>query len=39
MTFWISQGKLATVYRWGGKCTSYWYQISSGFNSPKTITI
>jgi len=39
MTFWISQGKVATLYRWGGQCTSYWCEIFSGFNTPKIINI
>jgi len=33
----ILQGKVATVYRWGGKCTSYWWQIFSGFNTQKSL--
>jgi len=24
MTFWISQGKVATADRWGGKFISFW---------------
>jgi len=31
----MSQGKVATVCRWGGKCTTYWCQILSGFNTQK----
>jgi len=30
---------VATVYSEVGKCTSYWCQISSGFNAPKIIKI
>jgi len=39
MTILISHGKVATVYRWGGKCTSYWCEIFSGFNTTKIIKI
>ena len=41
MTFWVSQGKVGTVYSTGevGKCTSYWRQIFSVFNTPKIIKI
>jgi len=35
--FWISQGKVATLYRWVGKCISYWCQIFSGFDTPKSL--
>jgi len=37
--FWISQGKVATVCRWGGQMYNYWCEIFSGFNSPKIIKI
>jgi len=37
--FWISQGKVATVYMLSGQCTSCWCQILSGFNTPKIIQI
>ena len=37
LLFGIFQGKVATVYRWGGKCTRGWWQIFSGFNTQKSL--
>ena len=37
MTFWMSQGKVATYTGKVGKCTSYRCQIFSGFNTPKSL--
>jgi len=37
MTFWSFQGKVWLQYTGNvGNCTSYWCQIFSGFNTPKS---
>ena len=37
MTFWISQGKVATSDRWCGQILRFSCQIFSGFNVPKSL--
>jgi len=39
MTFWISQGKVATVYRWGGQLNKLLMSVFSVFNTHKSIKI
>jgi len=36
---WISQGKVATVYRWGGQVYKLFMRNCSGFNTPKIVKI
>jgi len=39
VTFWISQGKIATTDRWSGQIYKLRCQILSGFHEPKIIKI
>jgi len=37
--FWISQGKVATVYRWGGQMYKLLMQILSGLTHQKSLKL